>query len=259
VPTLAETQSLFRRAVVAGDAAGVAPLLEMRWRKRLTIHRRNYQSSLVNALLGKFPAVTWLVGTPFITEAAECFVELHPPQKPCIAEYGDMFPGFLSARSGAASLPYLEGFAALEWHIGHVTVAVEQLPLTIGEISAVDPEKLPDLRLALQPGVRYLRAAWPVDDLMKLYLTCAAPDRLVFDPADVFLEIRGSRGEFHMNRLEEAEFRFRECLVDGLPIGDAAEHAANVIDAFNAGTSLIRLISEDLVIGMTAPEQEDIL
>ncbi len=251
MPTLAETQALFRLAVVTGHATGVVPLLENNRQKRLAIHRRNYQSSLVHALLGKFPAVAWLAGTPFVTEAATSFVEQHPPQRPCIAEYGETFPRFLSTRPGAERTPYLEGFAALEWHIGHMTIAVTEQPITIEEISLVDPETLSGMRLRLQCGARYLRASWPVDELMKLYLSDGAPDHLVFDPAEVLLEIRGSRGEFHMSRLEEPEFRFRECLVHGLSIGAAAEQAMDTHDQFDVGASLVRLITEGLAAAIT--------
>lgn len=248
--TLAETQALFRNAVVTGDVAGVAPLLEASRQRRLSIHRRNYQSSLVHALLGKFPALAWLTGTPFLTEAANAFVEQHPPDRPCIAEYGETFPKFLSTLPGADWTPYLGAFAMLEWHIGHITIAVAEQFLTLEQISSVDPEALAETRLSLQRGARYLRAPWPVDELMKLYLSDGAPDNLVFDPANVFLEIRGSRGEFDISRLQEAEFLFRESLVQGLPIADAAEQAMDSDASFDAGASLVRLAAEGLVIGI---------
>ena len=141
MPTLAETQALFRNAVVTGDAAGVAPLLEVSREKRLAIHRRNYQSSLVHALLGKFPAVAWLTGTPFVTEAAASFVEQYPPERPCIAEYGETFPRFLSTLPGSDRTPYLEAFATLEWHIGHITIAVADQSVTLEQISIPAAER----------------------------------------------------------------------------------------------------------------------
>src|SRR4030095_8675978 len=64
VPPLAEAQLHLRRAVVAGDATDIAPHLVggRDPQKRLAIHRRNYETSLVNALLGKFPATHWAAG-----------------------------------------------------------------------------------------------------------------------------------------------------------------------------------------------------
>jgi hypothetical protein len=247
VQTLAETQAMFRQAVVTGELTAAAALLGARVEKRIAIHRRNYQSSLVAALLGKFPAVAWLAGIPFVTEAAQSFIEQFPPQKPCIAEYGKTFPEFLSTRPGARRVPYLEKFADLEWQIGHKTIAVPEPHIAIDSISSIDPEKLPELRLHLQHGVGYLHAAWPIDELMKLYVTDCAPDRLEFEPSEVFLEVRGSRGSFQINRLEESEFLFRKCLANSMSIGDAAEHVMDTHVRFDAGSALVRLIADELV------------
>src|SRR5881396_1565260 len=99
MPTLADTQTLFHGAVVRGDVQAIAPLLigGRDPEKRLIVHQRNYHSSLIDGLLVKFPATTWLAGSQFVAEAAARFVREYPPQAPCIAEYGRTFPGFLSS------------------------------------------------------------------------------------------------------------------------------------------------------------------
>src|SRR6516165_1172156 len=99
MPSLAEMQLRIRRAVVDGDTAGIAPLL-IGGRdpgQRLAIHQRHYRSSLVAAIRTKFPATAWLLGMPFLDEAAKQFVRQQPPAAPCIAEYGEEFPRFISA------------------------------------------------------------------------------------------------------------------------------------------------------------------
>jgi hypothetical protein len=157
------------------------------------------------------------VGSRFISEAAKLFVAMHPPRTPCIAEYGEDFPVFLATCRGADRVPYLREFSRLEWHIGHVAIAVDEPVLGTEELSTIVPEVLPDTALALRSGVRYLHASWPVDELMKVYLAETAPERLEFGPAEVWLEIRGVRAEFHMNRLELSEFIFRESILKGQP------------------------------------------
>jgi len=59
---------------------------------RLAIHQRHYAASLTRALLDRFPATVWLVGSELVTDAARSFVHEQPPSKPCISEYGDCFP-----------------------------------------------------------------------------------------------------------------------------------------------------------------------
>jgi hypothetical protein len=249
VLSLVDTQAHLRRAVVAGDATGVLPLLVggRDPEKRLAIHRRHYETSLVTALLAKFPATVWLAGSPFVTEAARRFVHEHPPHAPCIAEYGAEFPDFLSTRPAADRVPYLLAFAELEWCLGQVAVAIDRPPVSIERLSQADVNVLTDALCTLQPGLHYLHASWPVDDLMKLYLTDTAPDRFALEPADVWIEVRGARGEFRINRLDAGEFIFRSAVQDGRAIGDAAECALEASAGFDPGRALAALVGDGLV------------
>jgi len=254
---LADIQRRVRRAVVAGDAAGLAPFLVggRSAEARLAIHCRHYETSLVTALLGKFPATAWLVGTPFLTEAATRFVRESPPQAPCIAEYGERFPSYLSTCPGADRVPYLRGFAQLEWHLGHVAVAVDRPPLTVGDVSRVDLDVLMEATLTLQPGLRYLEAPWPIDDLMKVYLTDTAPDQWSMERAAVQLEVRGARGTFQINRLEAGEFTFRKNVLDGRSLAEAVECGVESRVGFAPGPALAALVSDGLVTAMTLRNQ----
>jgi hypothetical protein len=249
VPPLAEAQLHLRRAVVAGDATDIAPHLVggRDPQKRLAIHRRNYETSLVNALLGKFPATHWLVGTPFLAESAREFIRVRPPNAPCIAEYGEDFPVFLATRSLADRVPYMRWFAELEWHVGHVAIAVDEPALSLSDFSSLAPTSIADATIAIQPGVRYLQAPWPIDELMQLYLMDKAPDHFHLDAVDVRLEIRGARGEFRIDRLGAAEFEFRVAIQGGKAIGRAAELALEADANFEVGRSFAKLMTEGLV------------
>jgi len=258
VPALAEIQSLVRQAVVAGETSGIEPLLAggREARTRFDIHRRNYEASLVNALLEKFPASAWLAGTAFLSEAAILFAHRHPPDAPCIAEYGAGFPRFLSECPGAERVPYLRPFAELEWCLGQVAIAVDEPPVLPEAFSAIPADMLPDLTLSLQTGVRYFEAEWPIDDLIKLYLSETAPEYLTFEPAAIWLEIRGARGEFSLTRMARGEFLFRKSIRDASSIGAAAESALDADGNFDPGTALASLIGCGLITGIGRGAQE---
>jgi hypothetical protein len=247
---LAEIQSHFRNAVVDCDVRQIAPILVggREPERRLTIHQRNYETSLIDALLMKFPATGWLLGTPFLTEAARRFVHEHPPQAPCIAEYGTAFPVFLSNHPGVEGLQYLRDFAELEWCLGQVAIAIDASPISREAFSNMSPEKLPNMRLTLQPGLRYLNASWPVDEIMKLYLTETAPNQLELTPGDVFIEVHGVRGEFQMARLDAGDFVFRKSASEGRPIGEAAGLALDADETFDPGQALAALLVGGLVV-----------
>jgi hypothetical protein len=241
VPTLSSIQANFRDALVNQADQKITSCLTSIGdpSKRLTIHKRNYETSLVKALLTKFPATQWLVGTNFLTEAARRYIHNHPPQAPCIAEYGEQFPMFLSEWPAADRVPYLAAFSRLEWHIGHVAIAIEEPAFDFDTFSTA---AMPQAVLMLQSGVRYLQASWPVDDLMKVYLSETPPDCFEMMPADVCIEVRGARGDFQINRLGTAEFIFRKSILGLQSIEHSADRALNVDDAFDPGQALARLI-----------------
>ena len=182
--TLADIQAGIRDALVDGNSASVAPMLlgGSRPEQRLAIHQRHYVASLTRALVERFPATVWLVGSELVTRVATSFIREHPPSRPCVAEYGDGFPRYLGAHP-AGSLPYLAQFAELEWHLGRLAVATEE-----------------------SPNVQYVHLDWALDEPIGLYLSDTAPDAYALRQEEVWLEIRGLRGELQMNRLGGEEF-----------------------------------------------------
>lgn len=249
MPSLVEIQRSVRDAIVSGDLTSVAGLVVGGGDplKRLEIHQRHYESSLVTAVNGKFPATAWLVGAEFLMAAAREFVHHCPPKAPCIAEYGGDFPAWLSRQPAAERLPYLRSFAELEWTIGLASIAIEQPALDPATLAGLEEQILPDVVLDIQPGVWCLGADWPVDDLLKLYLTNSAPGEFVFEPAATWFQIRGARGTFDVKRLDAGDFAFRTAILDGRTIGEAAERALDALSDFDPGRGLAALLAERLV------------
>jgi len=250
---LSEIQQRLRDAVILGDANRVADLLIGGGDpgRRLAIHQRHYHSSLESALLGKFQATGWLVGTPFLQEAIRDFVRKHPPHAPCMAEYGDSFPQFISQLPSADRVPYLLAFAELEWCLGQAAISVDQPAIGLESVSRTGPEDLHDAVLGLQPGLHYLSAAWPVDELIKLYLSETKPDHFALAPAEVWVEVHGSRGSFEIDRVDAAEFSFRRAVREGQSIGNAAVGALDIDSSFEPGRALVQLIDQGRVTTIT--------
>lgn len=258
---LAEVQRQVRQAVVTGDTTAVAPLLAGTGdlHARMRIHHRHYQASLVEAMLGKFPATMWLVGGPFMAEAVDRFLAEHPPRVLCIAEYGEAFPAFLGDSPAAATLPYLRSFAELEWLVGQVSLAVDGGEIDAGALSTTSGAALSSARAILQAGVRYLDARWPVDTLMQIFLTDTAPDRLSLDPEPVWLEVRGARAQFTIRRLDQGTFWFRQALRTGCSFVEAAEMAMDADKNFAPGRAFGQLVAEGLLAGITSTTQKESL
>src|SRR5262245_4000743 len=126
-------------------------------------------------------------------------------------------------------------------------IAVSSPTVAVEALSSIDAEALPDTLLELQPGLHYLSASWPVDELMELYLSESVPDRFELSPAEVRIEVRGARGEFQFWRLDPAEATFRKAISEGYSIGDAADAALEVSAGFDPGKALATLIACGLI------------
>ena len=246
--SLASLQDRFADAVIMGHVDPVLGYLAggTNPRGRLGIHRRNYETSLITALCDKFPATAWLAGADVVAAAAREYIRAHPPSRPCIAEYGGGFPDFLSSYGRAATIPYMQSFAELERAVGDVSIAVDFPPLQWREVANAGPERLLDLNVTLQPGLRYLHSAWGVDELMTMYLEDSQRETFVMSEADTFVEIRGARGALSIARIDPATFAFRAALNSGDSIASAAERALERDATFDAGGDLQRLVLSGL-------------
>lgn len=253
----ADLQAAIHEAVTSGDVDALAPALAggQNPGRRLAIHARHYSASLVTALRDKFPATVWLIGSDTFTHAAREFVRSSPPKQPCIAEYGQRFPDFLDMRAQSAGVPYLGSFARLEWHAGQVSLAVAEPALAWEELARIGPGALPETTLTLQPGLRHMTSSWAVDDLLKLYLTESAPARFNLPSGTFSIEVRGSRGDLYIDRVEPAAALFREGIGEGRTIGESAGRVLERDPGFDTGRALIELVALGLVIAATPPQE----
>lgn len=249
--SLAETQTLFRRAITGGSADDLLELVRTPGDRaeRLDIYRRHHRESFRRHLRGRYPTLEWLVGTPMLLDLADELLRTQPPRAPSLAEYGEGMVEIIGAR-GAQHSSWLTDVARLDWHLGGLSVAVEQPPLGIATLAGLDPASLPDTGVTLQPGLVYLRSRWPVDQLVHLRLTDAAPAELRFEPDEIFLELRGDRGRFSMKRLPHADLAFRHELNQGRSFGDAAQTAFDAVADFDLGAALGRIFADGLVVAI---------
>lgn len=256
--SLVDLQETFARAMTSGDGRALAAELVggPNPSERLAIHLRHYEASLATAICDKFPACAWLVGADLVRAAARDYARSHPPAQPCIAEYGRDFPQFLATYGPAASLPYLESFAALEWGVAKASIATAGPPLSWTDLARLGPDALVESTLSLQPGLYYLRSGWRIGELMMTYLSGAEPERFVLHESNTLIEVRGTRGEVRLKRLDAATFAFRTALLKGRSIGEAAMRALDCDATFDSGAALRELVHAGLVIGTLATAQE---
>src|SRR5438067_9410654 len=155
MPSLREIQQRFVDAVFSTEAA----------HERIAIYRRTIFANYRKALSASYPVVKRLTGTPFFHAAVDAYVGAHPSRSGDLNVYGDSFGDFLVAYTPANDLPYLPDVARLEWAIDEAHRALDAScahESLIAAFAATAPERLPILRIRLDPSCRLVSSPFPI-------------------------------------------------------------------------------------------------
>jgi hypothetical protein len=138
--------------------------------------------------------------------------------------------------------------------LGRLAVSIDVAAVTRERLAAIDPTDLADVSVTLQSGTHYLRASWPIDTLITMYLADASPSTWTLVDEEVRIEARGARGSFRFSRLRAGDYAFRVSLAEGHTIGGAASRALEIDPAFDPGVALLTLVDEQLITSVGRSE-----
>lgn len=251
VPGLHELQRDFRAALLAGDAAALAPfLLEdgMSRECRLDVYRNNIRGSLSAVLAECFPAVRRLVDARFFDYAAQTFIAARPPGSPCLHDYGAAFPDFLAEFPPCRELVYLSDVARLEWLLHSAAFAAEASPIAAAALASVPAEETPALMLRFHPSLGLLESAWPIDRIWAANRPGRESEETI-DLAEGGVRLEATRrgGTVMLRRLDAPAFAFRSALLRRSALEAAAAAALERDAGFDVAAELGALFREGLV------------
>jgi hypothetical protein len=169
---LADLQAAYRGYLLTGDSAPLAPAIvadAFDAAERLGIYRNNFLISLGEALKANFPVTLQLLGGDFFAQAARRFVLDHPPQRPCLFEYGVSFPDYLDGLPQLGAMPYVAGMARFEFARVAAYNAPAERCLTTERLARLSPEQLDALPIRLSRHARIVSAEAPLLDLWKTH------------------------------------------------------------------------------------------
>jgi len=228
MPTLRESQDLFRDALLGEPASKLVDLVEsdgLDPRARLAVYRHHVFITLTATLESAFPVVCQLVDRRFFAYVADAFIRQHSPTNPCLDEYGSAFPGFLGAFEACEGLPYLSDVARLEWAIHLAAQAPDVALLDPALLGSVAPAEMARLRFIPRAGLAYLVSAWPVDRIWRAHQGESEP-MPDLGTGGAYLEISPSGEGVLLRPLEPAVLTFRKALFGRMTLGEAIEEAA---------------------------------
>src|SRR5205823_8106628 len=152
---------------------------------RIAIYRRTIFANYRQALSASYPVVKRLTGAAFFHAAVGEFVRAHPSRSGDLNVYGASFGDFLATYPAASELPYLPDVARLEWAIdeAHRARDASSDPESVlAAFGVPPPERLPLLRLRLDPSCRLVSSPFPI---LRIWQTnqpgCGGNDRVMLD------------------------------------------------------------------------------
>jgi hypothetical protein len=174
------------------------------------------------------------------------------PTAPCLAEYGEGFPAFVARRLSQEERSYVASFGELEWCVGAVSIGVD-LPTSTGRLDLLDGDTLARATVTLQPGLRYVRADWPVHELLQRFLAESVPDSYELPQVETWLEVRGARGDVAIHSVDAATWAFRRSLQRGVSLEQSCLCAQSIEGGFDSGGAFAAAIAAGLVTGISIP------
>jgi hypothetical protein len=197
--------------------------------ERLEIYNRQYWLRVVASLVEDFPGLRAILGRTRFDRLIRTYLTQCPSRSFTLRNLGSGLPAWLVANPqwidprGRLALDMVR----LEWaHIEAFDGAERPAP--------VAPEVAGSCRLALQPHIRLLHLAYPVDDLLiqvrRGLEGCAATQRKrtvhrvpVLAPEELFLAVHRHDHSVYYKRLEPEAFRILAAIRSGAPLGAALE------------------------------------
>ncbi|PRY94653.1 hypothetical protein BCF33_0247 [Hasllibacter halocynthiae] len=218
------TQGTFRAALLdprAATPAGLTGPAGATSPRRFAVYRNNVAASLTEALANGFPVVAKLVGERFFRAMAGVFLRAHPPASPMLTRWGEDFPHFLAGFGPAAPLPYLPDVARLELALRRAYHAADAPALDTARLGRLAPDALVTARLHFAP------AAWTLASSHPVHAIWAANAQHGPKPGHGPQEVLVGRRGFHpvATLLPPGGAAVTRALMDGVPLGDAAEGA----------------------------------
>jgi hypothetical protein len=252
MPSLAELQQAFADAVLGapesvtdfvagGDACA---------RERLAVYRNTILANYRKALAATYPVVASAFGAAPFHAAVDAFVRAHPSRSGDLNVYGDAFGAFLAADGRADAMPWLPDIARLEWAIDEAHRAADIAPEDVpAALAAVPPERLPALRLTLEPSCRLIASAHPILRIWKARQADTVAPIAPGEGPDTLLVRRDAHG-VSVERLDAGEFAWLAALAAGATLGAAIDAAQRADPAFDLGAALRTHIAAGTLIAV---------
>ncbi len=209
---------------------------------RFAVYRNNVAVGLIGALEARYPVSRRIGGDDLFRAMARGFVRARKPRSPVMIAYGEDFPDFVAAWTGAT--PGLAEVARLENAWVEAYHAEDEAAATVGDLARLRPDLVPAARIAFHPAARLLRFSTPAASLWASAQGSGGPHPPVGTKAEDALIARPD-ADVRVRVLPPLGYDFALKLREGATLIEAA--LALNDPAFDFGTHLVGLVESGAV------------
>jgi hypothetical protein len=206
---LKELQDSFQRAIVEGDDAVLAEIVDTSKEKRdvlLGVYRNAYVLRLIEFLQNDYEKLHTLLGDDQFDEMARAYIAANPSDTPNARWYGRKLPDFLRGEAPWSGTPLLADLAALEQGLNDAFDAADAPALSLEDLGTIAPEDWPGLTFTPHPAARRIDVATNAVDVWQALNAEETPRqaRRLSDPSVVVIYRNDGMASFRAMAADEA-------------------------------------------------------
>ena len=167
---LASLQEEFQRAVIEGDDAVLAELVDTSKENRavlLNVYRNAYTGRLMEFLAHDYEKLYAFLGEEQFRDLSRGFIGANPSATPNARWFGAKLPEFLRETDPYRTLPELGDLADLERALNDVFDAPDEPVLDLADLTVVPPDGWPELSFTPHPATRRLDQSTNATDIWR--------------------------------------------------------------------------------------------
>lgn len=239
--TLAHTQATLFTAISSGDFTGARSVIaRLEDTVRLAVHRNTIIRAQIDALAAAYPTLPAAIGVARFESLARDYAEAYPLRTRTMAMYGEGLSDFITAHGRDLETAALADLAALDraWLLAFCAADAGVLAST--QLSESD---LAARVLTLHPSIQRVSLRFDLYGLWSSLRNATAPPGVaISETPSVALIWRPHNTVLH-RALSAGDAAFIAAIAQGARLGDAAEHAVAIDNAFQPAGALAGMIS----------------
>ncbi len=246
---LRQLQTAVQNAIIHNDVGPLhaSHVLVLDTASAIGVYQQAYRTRLRDTLHSHYPMLAKHLGFAAFNQLADVYIGRHTPETTSLRDYGDRLAAACLSDLPSDQAETVAELASFEWKLAHAFDALEGSPVTVSQLSTIEPSRWADLRFTGVPSLLRHRATTPAVTLWRqLHQTDTDSHATIGALSAVGQASEHSPTDWVISRIG-LEVRFRsippdesaalDILLSGLSFAHLCEHLADTHHEATASTA----------------------